>query len=116
MNWRTLYRFWPIVPYYGRRIIAKAAPRFLPVGGTSLGLPLYLRLWREEAVRELLEPSRMRASAVLDRDSLDGFLKRSQSPGFQNEEEWLRLLGLEYTLQTIESARRISICREVLSP
>ena len=105
VTWKNCYRFWPILRYYRKRIIAKAVQK---AGGTWASspsspnqLPPRLKLWQEEEVRELLDSKKMRMGSLADKKALDNFLSHSKEQDFQFNEQWTRMLTLEYTLRVL---------------
>jgi len=105
-TWKTFPRFWPLPKYYGKKLLSRLArltrghPRSLALSAGSL--PLRLQLWREEEVQELLYPAKMGLSHLVDVTSLGDFLKRSQQPNFLFNDQWERVLSLEYTLRSLK--------------
>lgn len=109
VNWRTFYRFWPLVGRYGGKVLRRAAR--LP-GGQGAGQgrrePARLRLWREQEVRALLQPEGMALGEFLDRPALADYLARSRGHDFPYDGQWQRLLSLEATLQGLRGAIALS--------
>jgi hypothetical protein len=108
VTWTNFHRFWPIVGYYKKRIMAKAFQkggwRRAPSLPAANHLPPRIRLWKEGEVRDLLDPGKMRLSCVADKKALDNFLSRSEEQGFRFNEQWTRVLTLEYTLHVLEKS------------
>jgi hypothetical protein len=104
ISWRTLFRFWPLPVYYGKKIVSK----FIPTAGTASSradnIPVRLRLWQEDEVRTLLQPAAMKLRDLVDSASLYNFIKQSQQSNFSFNDQWTRLLGLEYTLHVLAGA------------
>lgn len=107
-NWSNFYRFSPLLIYYGKKVVQKAWQKIGIAGSTDAprtqATPLHLRLWQTPQVSELLNPSTMRLSSILDEAALADFLHRSKTPGFAYTEQWTRLLSLELALQAIHQA------------
>ncbi len=104
-TWKNFYRFRPLVNYYAQRTASKAArmagikrASHVPPSG---GLPLRLHLWKEEEVRTLLNPVTMRLASLLDPTALESFLTRSRTEHFIHDDQWTRLLTLEYTIRSL---------------
>jgi hypothetical protein len=109
VTWKTLHRFRPLLGYYGKKAMSRMARSR---GGSSRSsaspsgpLPAPRQLWQEEEVRDLLQPATMRAGQLLDPVALGDFLRRSQQPGFPFNDQWARLLSLEYTLRSLASIK-----------
>ena len=108
VTWKNFYRFWPIVGYYRQKIVAKASQkagwRRAPSLPAPSNLPPRINLWREEEVRDLLNPGKMRLACVLDKKALDNFLSLSEKQDFKFNDQWARMLTLEYTLRVLEKS------------
>lgn len=99
-SWRNLHHFSPLLRYYGAKVLHRAGVKrtsHSPAGGSER-----LRLWQEQAVRELLEPAYMRSASLFDRKSLENFLSQSRLLRFNSDLEWQRLLSLEYALRQLD--------------
>lgn len=109
VTWKNFYRFWPIVGYYRKRIMAKAVQKAGWRRASSLPAPNHLppriKLWREEEVRDLLDPGKMKLGCLADRKALDNFLSHSEKQDFKFNEQWTRMLTLEYTLRVLEEPK-----------
>jgi hypothetical protein len=109
VNLRTFHRFWPIVPLYGKKVRNRLRRLGKPVvtstGPTSTSSRIML--WGEQEIKEILQPSRMISSIILDADALSDFLSRSQQREFPHEGQWARVLTLECTLRSLKEAQRI---------
>ncbi len=106
LTWKNFYRFWPIVGYYRKRIMAKAFQKAGWRRASSLPAARanYLRdldLWKEEEVRDLLDPGKMRLGCLGDKKALDNFLSDSKKQDFKFNDQWTRMLTLEYTLHVL---------------
>ena len=108
VTWKNFYRFWPIVGYYRKRIVAKAFQKTGWRRASSLPaanhLPPRIRLWGEEEVRDLLDPGKMRLGCMADKKALEYFLSHSEKQDFKFNEQWTRMLTLEYTLRVLEKS------------
>ncbi len=101
LNWRGFQRLKPLLSGYGGKAWEKGWHLFsVKRNGTASVEPVHARLWREEAVRELLCPERMLLSAWLDSERLRAFLHASQQAAFAYERQWSRVLSLESALRT----------------
>ena len=105
VTWKNFYRFWPILGYYKKRIIAKAFQkagwRRAPSLPASSQLPPRFNLWEEEEMRDLLDPEKMGLGRLGDRKALDNFLSLSDKQDFKFNDQWTRMLTLEYTLRVL---------------
>jgi len=102
-SFRNFYRFWPLLAYYSRRVVAKLAP---PKGSiASDGPSLPERLWREPEVIDILRPEKMGLSGLASPSRLADFLERSQRSPFPFAGQWTRLLSLELALRAVGGAR-----------
>jgi hypothetical protein len=109
-TWRNLYRFSPLVAYFGEKALAKVGGKLglHPAAGYNASLRPRLQLWRDEQVRELLRPANMKLSAWLDSVALEDFLKRSEKEDFSFGDQWGRLLSLECALRVATRVRQRS--------
>ena len=96
-TWKTIPRFWPLVPYYAGKVIHRLESRLLREQPEEPKNPRW-QLWRTDEVRALLKPSSMKSMAILDPTAVAAFLEGSQKPGFSQGSEWNRLLSLEWAL------------------
>ena len=101
------HRFAPLLTSYGRKVWDKGW-RVVGVRRTASGVtqaePARVQLWREEAVRELLQPTTMQLRDWLGRERLQVFLDASQQLNFPYEQQWARLLSLECALRAARGA------------
>ena len=103
-TWKNFYRLWPLASYFGHKVASKLA-RTMGVHRAAAEAPVgsrfvpRLALWREEAVKDLLLPAKMKLSGWLDPVALEAFFQRSQQPGFSFDEQWARVLSLELALR-----------------
>jgi len=109
VTWKNFHRFWPVPVFYGKKILGRAVrltgrTAVLPVSGPT-NLPVQLQLWHGEEVRALLQPATMKLAYLMDATALNDFLQHSQRPGFSYNDQWARLLSLEYTLHILELAK-----------
>lgn len=106
VNWKTLHRFWPLVPLYGGKVVdrlrryAGIRPAPAPAGTTPREL-----LWQDDAVRQTLDPRTMLSAELMDADGLARFVERSRATQFDLAGQWSLLLTLECTLQRLRSLR-----------
>ncbi|MBI3422434.1 MAG: hypothetical protein HY011_05805 [Acidobacteria bacterium] len=99
------HRFAPLLTGYGRKVWDKGW-RVLGVRRASsverAFEPARVQLWREEAVRELLQPATMCLRDWLGRERLQMFLDASLQMNFPYEQQWARLLSLECALRAAD--------------
>ncbi len=103
-NWKNFYRFWPVAPMFGKKIISKAlryAGHRKATADPSV-IPARIRLWQEPGVRDLLDPGMMKTGGLFDKGKLHGFLERSRDLSFPYNDQWQRILSLEYGLRRLE--------------
>jgi hypothetical protein len=108
-NLRNLHRFLPLGRYYARKMFAKG----VRMAGFSRGSPLpsasevspRAALLGQEDLRPLLEMRRVTATGLFDPRFLSGFLKRLRSQSTPFDEQWTRLLTLEFMLEALEDPR-----------
>jgi hypothetical protein len=108
VTWRNFYRFWPVPSHYARKVFEKCCERagLNPTGrvGHSRESARSL-LWREEEVRDLLRPEKMQVCSLLDREALAHFLEASRQAQFPFDQQWSRLLTLEYALRVLQQTQ-----------
>jgi hypothetical protein len=95
---KTLWRFWPLVPCYGRKIIQRLN---LQLGTEREVRPTCsprLQLWKTDEIRSLLIPASMKTAVILEPSAVAAFLNASREPGFLLDGLWNRLLSLEMAL------------------
>lgn len=103
VTWRTLHRFWPLVPLYGGKVVAKLARMLRPAAPVADPESPRMRLWQDPEVQRTLDPATMRSIEVLDAQGLARFLERSKQPGFAHASQWSFLLTLECTLRRLHA-------------
>ena len=96
-TWKTVPKFWPLVPYYAGKVVGKLERKLLRKPAVEIRGPRS-QLWELEQVRTLLQPTAMKSMAMLDPAAVTKFLENSQQPGFSQDSEWRRLLTLEWLL------------------
>ena len=96
-TWRTIPKFWPLVPYYAGKVRQRLERHVLQRRSVEVPSPR-LNLWQMDEVKTLLQPSTMKSMAVLDPTAVTAFLDSSRKPGFSQDSEWRRLLTLECAL------------------
>jgi asparagine synthase (glutamine-hydrolysing) len=94
----NFWQFWPILPYYARGIARKIRSKVWRPHTPKLSDSLRLSLWQMEEVHQTLDYRRMGSTSVLDPTAVASFLRASQTPDFNREAEWNRLLSLEMAL------------------
>jgi len=109
-TWKNFHRFWPVPVYLARKTLSKVVRIVIRRGTFSTPrsdhFPERLQLWGEEEVRELLDPATMKLACLVDSNALSEFLKSSQQKGFPFNDQWARLLSIEYTLRVLEKAKK----------
>lgn len=99
------HRFAPLLTSYGQKIWDKGW-RVLGVKKAAAAAPTAeparVQLWREEAVREVLQPETMRLREWLEVGRLQAFLDASRQTSFAYEQQWARLLSLELALRAAQ--------------
>ena len=106
-SWRNFYRFAPLIPHFGKKVLAArplAIARQKPVDSAGSGLRAHL--WKDERIRELLYIPEMKAGDLLEPSALRNFLERSEQESFAFDDQWGRLLSLEWSLRTADTTRR----------
>ena len=107
VTWKTIHRFWPLIPLYGGKVLDRLRRKFFPQRaspGTSLDSPR-MRLWQDPAVQQALHPSRLLSTQLLDEGGVTQFLERSKQPEFDFSGQWSNLLSLEMTLQRLKAVK-----------
>jgi len=99
-TWKTIPRFWPIVPYYAGRVAQKLKARKIVRQQSEESQNPRWHLWRTDEIRALLKPSSMKSMAILDQTAVATLLENSQKAGFSQDSEWSRLLSLEWALSS----------------
>lgn len=107
VTWKTLHRFWPLVPLYGGKVVDRLRRRvgWHHAQNVDPHATPRMRLWRDPGVAELLDPARMVSLELLDRRGLEAFVSRSKMPDFDHAGQWSLVLSLEITLQRLRSLR-----------
>ena len=96
-TWRTIPKFWPLVPYYAGKVRQRVERKVLRKRPAEVPSPR-LQIWEMEEVKRLLQLPTMKSLAVMDRAAMATFLENSRKPGFSQDGEWRRLLTLEWAL------------------
>ena len=109
-TWRTLPRFWPLLPHYSGKVVRKLRNRWVR-NGRSASEKARLELWHTDRVRDLLQPGSMRTTEILDLRKLEELLRASRSASFPEEKLWSRLLTMEYALSRA-NANELMRCHE----
>lgn len=107
VSWRTLHRFWPILPLYGGKVVNRVRRRIAPPSpdpAAGLVSPR-IRLWQDPQVRELLAAAQMESTAILEPAAVGRFLQASRQPVFGASGQWALLLSLELTLRKLKAIR-----------
>jgi hypothetical protein len=101
----NFYRFAPLLSSYGSKVWHKGwkiLGRPVKVATAAAKEPARVQLWRDEAVRALLQPEQMRLSQVLPAASLAQFLQASQQTSFGYDQQWCRVLSCEMALRAAQ--------------
>jgi hypothetical protein len=99
LNWKTWPHFLPAAKVYALMAWIKAGAQAGSKGNLSTGEATRVRLWRDEQVRELLQPETMLVGEWIERRRLREFLMASQQSQFSFGQQWQRLLSLEMALR-----------------
>lgn len=92
----NLPQFWPIVPYYQGRILAKLG-FYWKSPSRQPDSPL-VALRNTAETRSVLDCKSMKSISVLEPSAIAAFLEASREPYFTRAKEWNRLLTLEMAL------------------
>jgi len=96
-TWKTVPRFWRLLPHYATKVIHKVESRLVQDGPDPLQRTRS-ELWQSEQIRTLLNPLSMKSMAILDANAVAALLERSRNTGFSQGGEWNRLLTLEWAI------------------
>ena len=109
VTWKNFYRFWPLLGYYGTKVLSKMAHQ---IGRNWLSQTspidydlIRLQLWSEEEVQELLRPTAMELGCLVDPAALNNFIQRSRQKNFPFNKQWVWILSLEYTLRVLKAKK-----------
>ena len=108
VTWRTIYRFWPVPLYYGKKLLKKGLLQLGYVDARrvpSVRSSKAIQFWKQEEAQALLRPAGMKSAALFDSTALEAFIERSRLGNFVPNGGWSRLLTLEYTLQVLDQLR-----------
>lgn len=107
VTWKTLHRFWPLIPLYGGKVINKIRGRLLSGHTDSVesGGGPRLALWQDPGVQNALHRDNLQTTQIFDAKELERFIKASKLKNFQYPEQWSFLLSLECALQSLKSIR-----------
>ncbi|WNM63981.1 hypothetical protein [Candidatus Nitrospira neomarina] len=107
LTWNNMHRFFPLVVHFGKKGIHKLSQMAnLNVFGSQFICNPDSRLntlLKEDAVRDLLNPSSMRTLQILEKAPLKRFLSASQDSDFLWNEQLMRIFSIEYTLRSLEA-------------
>ena len=98
-SWSNFPRFWPLVPYYGRKATEKLRSRIFPHNKPMLADGPKKQLWKSEDVRDILDSKAMTAASILEPSALAGLVKAPERGDFSRSMEWNRILTLEMALR-----------------
>ena len=107
VSWKTLHRFWPIIPLYSGKVMHKIRGHLFR-GRTDNLEPTRgprLALWQDSAVQDVLHRSNLQTTEIFDAKELKRFIEDSRLKNFEYPEQWCFLLSLEITLQSLRSVR-----------
>jgi hypothetical protein len=104
---RNFYRFWPMLAMYGGKAVSRirraaglgAPPPFGPVQAARL------RLAADEAVREALQPARMRSAGLYQPEVLRRYVSQVLDTAVPAPAQWSLVLTLEYALNRQQALR-----------
>ena len=97
-TWKTLPKFWPVVPHYAGKVAQKLRTRQPVTIQPQHARSARTQLWETDEVKVLLNSSSMKSMAILDPKAVATFLESSRKPGFSQDGEWNRLFTLEWAL------------------
>jgi hypothetical protein len=97
-TWKTLPKFWPLVPYYVGKAAGKLERKILHKQREAQTNSPRLQLWELDEVKSSLRPAVMKSMSILDPAAVSAFLENSRKSEFSQEGEWRRLLTLEWAL------------------
>lgn len=103
VEWKTLYRFWPLATYYGEKVKQRLRQKLAKSGFRAESAPARPCLWNQERIRNVLDPPAMRTSALLAESGLVKFLSSSRRQEFPWAQQWERLLSLELAVRASSS-------------
>ena len=92
-------RFWPLVPYYGRKVAEKLRSRIFPHNQPTVAIGPKVQLWKLEEVRDILDPKVMTTASILEPAALTELVTAPQRGDFSRSVEWNRILTLEMALR-----------------
>jgi asparagine synthase (glutamine-hydrolysing) len=98
-SWNNLPRFWPLVPYYGRKVAEKLRSRIFPHNQPTVAIGPKVQLWKLEEVRDILDPKVMTTASILEPAALTELVTAPQRGDFSRSVEWNRILTLEMALR-----------------
>lgn len=108
LTWKTAHQFWPIVPLYLGKVLERLRRHAQRLGAAApvvISDSPRLRLWRDPAVQQVLDPKNLRSTAILDTKGLEQFLDRSKQQDFGFDGQWALILSLECALQRLKTLR-----------
>jgi hypothetical protein len=92
---------------YGGKVLERLRRMVMPARSAAAPADSpRLRLWQDPQVQQLLQPSRLLSTQLLDAKGVENFLERSRRPDFAYSGQWAFLLTLECTLQRLQSVTR----------
>ena len=110
MTLTNFYRFAPLFKYYSKRFESKIRQKLnIPKAETLVPTTIVsprIQLWETDEVREILNVKNMVFANFADNKSLSDFLSRSKEIEFGYNEQWQRLLSLEFALRKLGDPRR----------
>lgn len=111
VSWRTIHRFWPLIPLYGGKVVARLKRMLWGAPVAADPDSPRMRLWCDPAVQATLDPQQMLSARLLDPEALERFLVQSKQAAFRYPGQWSALLTLECTLRRLEAERGASPLR-----
>ena len=84
-TWKTIPRFWPLVPYYAGKVTRKLRARRAAPAQPETSQNTQWHLWQSEEVQALLNPATMKATDILDRTAVAAFRETRRNRAFRNQ-------------------------------
>jgi hypothetical protein len=105
MTWRNWPRFLPALRPYARKALVKMERKMRrsneTVAHISAVEPARLQLWRDDEVRDLLNPESMQLNELTGKRGLRDFLDASRGTNFAFEDQWNYILSVEMALRAL---------------
>lgn len=101
-SWANVGRFWPLAPYYGKKVVKKIQQR-LHVDRADLTPAVQQHLWSSDLLRDVFIPSSMKSTSIFDMDRVKSLVSDFQPGGVRAGSQLSRLLSLELALSADEA-------------